>query len=340
MASSARGQSLKSRRRAKQRGDKMLDLITNFLYAIIRISTPIIFVAICSTICQQAGLLNMAGESMMLASSLAGVIFSAIFQNVWLGILCGVMASIAVTLFLCFAAFVMKVDLYLMSISMNLALGGATVLIMWILTGTKANTAGTINSLSLGNVDIPIIKDIPVLGQILSGHNLFTYIALIMTVMVWFLLFRTKLGLRMRAIGQNAKAAESVGINTKKIYTIAFVIAAAVGSFGGMYLSMGYQNFFAKAITANRGFIGMAASTIANAQPFGALLMSFVFGIAYASSNYLQPYIADAYLMQSIPFILSIIIYLLMSAYRSKEGERLLKKNRKKLEQLEKETVS
>ena len=253
-----------------------MEFITNVIYSIIRISTPIIFVAICSTISAQAGLLNMAGESMMLVASLAGVIFSAMFQNVWLGILGGMLSAMVIVLIICFAAFYMKVDLYLMSISMNLAMGGGVIFVMWVLTGTKANTAGSIPSLALGNIDIPIIKDIPILGSIISGHNVFTYMAILMAVVVWFLLFKTKLGLRMRAIGENPAAAEAVGINTKRIYTIAFLIAAAIGALGGMYLSMGYQSFFSKGLTANRGFIGMAAATIGGNQPFGALLMSLI----------------------------------------------------------------
>ncbi len=308
-----------------------MEFVANFFYSLIRISTPIIFVGICSTLSAQAGLLNMAGESMMLVASLAGVIFSALFQNVWLGILGGVLCAMAITLFICFAAFYMKVDLYLMSISMNMAMGGGVIFVMWLLTDTKANTAGSIPSLALGNLDIPIIKDIPFIGTILSGHNIFTYIAFIMTAVVWFLLYKTKLGLRMRAIGQNPQAAESLGVNSKRIYTIAFLIAAAVGALGGMYLSMGYQNFFSKGLTANRGFIGMAASTTGNNQPLGALIMSLVFGLAYAVSNYLQPYISDSYLLMSIPFILCTVVYLVISAYRSGAQMRLIKKNRQKL---------
>ena len=313
----------------------MLDFITSIIYAIIRISTPIIFVAICSTISAQAGLMNMAGESMMLVASLAGVVFSAIFQNVWLGILCGMLSAMVIVLIICFAAFYMKVDLYLMSISMNLAMGGGVIFVMWLLTGTKANTAGAIPSLALGNIDIPVIKDIPVLGSIISGHNIFTYMAILMSIAVWFLLFKTKLGLRMRAIGQNPAAAEAVGINTKKIYTIAFLIAAAIGALGGMYLSMGYQNFFSKGLTANRGFIGMAAATVGNNMPFGALLMSFVFGIAYAATNYLMPYIPDSYLLSSVPFILCTVIYLVISGYRSTAEARQIKKNRQRLEEIQ-----
>lgn len=311
----------------------MVDYIANFIYSLIRISTPIIFVALCSTISEQAGLLNMAAESMMLTSSLAGVMFSALFNNVWLGILCGMGCAVLLALLLCFATFVMKVDLYLMSISLNMSLMAGTVFVVYLATGTKTTTAGVVQSLSLPNVNIPFIEDIPILGTILSGHNLFTYISLVMVFVVWFLLFRTKTGLRIRASGQNPRAVESVGINPRKIYTLSFVLAAAIGSFGGMYLSMGYQNFFIRNITANRGFIGMAASTIGNGMPVGATVMSFVFGLAYAVTNYLKPYIVDSYFLSALPFLLIIVLYFIVSGYRSGEEKRRLKAARKKLEE-------
>ena len=309
----------------------IVDYITNFIYSLIRIATPIMFVAIGSTLSQQAGLLNMAAEAMMLTASLVGVLASAWCHNVWLGILIGMLSSILIALFLCWASFVMKVDLYLMSISLNMALMGGTVFVVWLVTGTKNTTAGVVQSLTLGNVDIPILKDIPILGAIFSGHNLFTYIALVMVFVVWFLLYRTKLGLRIRASGQNPQALESIGINPRRIYTLAFVLVAAVGSLGGMYLSMGYQTFFVRNITANRGFIGMAAATIANGTPIGSMFMSLVFGLAYAITNYLKPYITDAYLLSGMPFLFIIILYFIMSAYRSGEETRRLKKAQKAL---------
>ena len=309
----------------------MLEFVSNFIYSLIRISTPLIFVSICSTISQQAGLLNMAAEAMMLTASLGGVLFSAWTQNVWLGILGGAMTAVLIALFLCFATFVMKVDLYLMSISLNMALLGGTVFVVYLVTGTKATTAGVIKSLALGNVNIPFIKDIPFIGSILSGHNVFTYLSIVMVFVVWFLLFRTKIGLRMRAVGQNPQAAESVGINPRRIYTLAFALAAFVGSFGGMYLSMGYQNFFIRNITANRGFIGLAAATIANGMPIGSMLMSFVFGLAYAVTNYLKPYVVDQYFLTALPFIMIVVLYFIMSFWRSKQADRLLKINRQRL---------
>lgn len=311
----------------------MLTQIASFLYSVIRISTPIMFVALCAVISEKAGLLNMAAESMMLMSALVGVIVSAVSQSLGLGILAGAASSVAVTLFLCFATFVMKVDLYLMSIAMNLALSGATVYIMYMTTGVKSNTAATFASKVMPNIDIPVLKDIPFLGTLLSGHNGFTYIAWIMIFVVWFLLFKTKLGLRIRAIGQNPEAAESVGINPRRMYTLAFCIAAVIASFGGMYLSMGYQSFFIRDITGGRGFIGMSVSTIVNANPVAAGLLSIVFGLAEALTNYLKIYIADTHLLSAMPYMIMTILILVLSAIRKKRQERFLRENKKLLDE-------
>lgn len=311
----------------------MLTQIASFLYSVIRISTPIMFVALCAVISEKAGLLNMAAESMMLMSALVGVIVSAVSQSLGLGILAGAVSSVAVTLFLCFATFVMKVDLYLMSIAMNLALSGATVYIMYMTTGVKSNTAATFASKVMPNIDIPVLKDIPFLGTLLSGHNGFTYIAWIMIFVVWFLLFKTKLGLRIRAIGQNPEAAESVGINPRRMYTLAFCIAAVIASFGGMYLSMGYQSFFIRDITGGRGFIGMSVSTIVNANPVAAGLLSIVFGLAEALTNYLKIYIADTHLLSAMPYMIMTILILVLSAIRKKRQERFLRENKKLLDE-------
>ena len=302
--------------------------IEAFLFSALRISTPLMYVALCAVVSQQGGLLNMAAESMMLASALMGVIASALTQNLLVGILVGAACSVLITLFLCFATFVMKVDLYLMSIAMNTALMGGTIYVMWALTGSKANTAAYYASLQMPQIQIPILKDIPFLGAVLSGHNGFTYIGWLMIFAVWFLIFRTKLGLRIRSVGQNPQAAESVGINPRKIYTISFVIAGLIASFGGMFLSMGYQNMFIREMTGGKGFIGMAAATIANASPVAAALISVVFGLADAVTNYSKLYITDAQVLAAMPYLITVILLFVLSAIRQKMDEKRQRKRK------------
>lgn len=311
------------------------DFIASFLFTAIRIATPLIYVAICAVISQQAGLLNMAAESMMLASALAGVIFSAISQNLFIGILGGATCSVLVTLILCFATFVMKVDLYLMSIAMNTALTGGTIYVLFLTTGMKSNSAATFNSLQMPAIEIPIIKDIPFIGDVISGHNGFTYIAVLMVFLVWFLIFRTKLGLRIRAVGKNPMAAESVGINPRRIYTLSFAIAGFVASFGGMFLSMGYQTFFAREMTGGRGFIGTSASTIAGGQPVGAALVALIFGMADAITNILKLYVSDANLIAAMPYMITVVLLLVMSKIRMERQKRKELARAAKLEEYE-----
>lgn len=300
----------------------MLDTIAEFIYAAVRIATPVIFISICSAISQQAGLLNMVGETMMLTASLMGVLFSAWCHNVWLGILGGALSAVLIVVLLCAAAFIMKIDLYLMSISLNMAIGGATVFVIFLLSGGKASTTGVVDSLTLGNWSLPLIEKIPFVGKALSGHNGFTYIAIAMTFAVWFLLYKTKLGLRIRAVGQNPKAAESVGIDTRKIQTVAFAVASFVGAFGGMYLSMGYQNFFIRNITGGRGFLGVASSTIANAQPFGSALISIIIGFAYSFNNTLKTVFHESNVLLAIPYLLIVVIYFTLSGVRAAQTRR------------------
>ena len=204
-----------------------LNWLGSFIGATIRMATPLMFVAIGSCVTQQGGILNMAGEAMMLASSLFGIVFIGITGKIWVGILCGALVSVLVTLFICFAAFVMKVDMYLMSISMNMALLGGVIFGMWLIYGVKSHTAPFVIFDPVANVRIPLIDKIPFIGEILSGHNIFTWIAVFFGLFTQFLLFKTKFGLRVRAVGQNPQAAESVGINPRKIYTLAFAYAAS-----------------------------------------------------------------------------------------------------------------
>ena len=306
----------------------MIETIQSFLFSTFRISTPIVFVALCSTVSHQAGLTNMAAESMMLTSALAGVIGSAVTGSLFMGLLIGAAASVLITLILCFSAFVMKVDLYLMSISMNLALAGATVYVMFVTTGTKANTAAHFKSLQVPAFHLPIIKDIPVLGKIISGHNGFTYLAWIMVFLVWFLIFKTKFGLRMRAVGQNPHAAESVGINPRKIYTISFMFAGLIASFGGMFLSMGYQSFFIRDMTGGKGFVGMAAATIAGASPLASAVIAYIFGFADAITNYSKLWISDAQFLAALPFIITVALLLIFSALKKKADDNAQRKRR------------
>lgn len=269
----------------------------------------------------------MAIESMLLCSALGGVLIGALAKSALVGFLGAILVGALVGFVISYASFVGKADLYLTNIAMNLAAGGGTVFVMFLATGEKSSTAVAITSMTLPNIDIPLIKDIPVLGQILSGHNILTYGAFLAAFLVWFFIYKTRLGLRMRSVGENPQAAESVGISVSKIRFIAFSLSGALAGIGGAYLSMGYLSAFTKNMAAGRGYIGLAASNMANGSPFGALLSALMFGTAEATSNILQMTDAITDFVLMIPYAVTIIGLVVISIVRQQKKKAVIRKS-------------
>ena len=138
------------------------------------------------------------------------------------------------------------------------------------------------------NIPIPGISAIPFIGQILSGRNFLTWLAIIAVIVMHLLLYRTPLGLQIRAVGENKNAAESVGISSKRIQYIALIISGVLCSFGGYFLSGGYMTTFTKGMSSGRGFIALAAAAMGRNTPIGGLLVALLFGLTQAIADTLQ----------------------------------------------------
>ena len=253
-----------------------------FLAEAIRMATPLIFAALAALITRQAGMFNMGVEGMILCSALAAVAFAHYSGNMWVGLLGAVLVGLVTGLIIAFANLSGKTELYLTCIAFNLAASGGTVFIMYVLTGEKSTTSGAFRSYQIPNIDIPVIKDIPVIGKIVSGQSLLTWIAVLSIFLVWLLLKRTRLGLRIRAVGENPHAAESVGISVKKIGYTSFAICGLMAGLSGAYLSMSYVTFFMKNMANGRGYIGLSAQNMAGGEPVGSALASLLFGFSQA----------------------------------------------------------
>lgn len=281
-----------------------------FVASIIRISTPLILPALGGLISDLAGSINIALEGIMLAAAFTGVVVSAYSNNVWLGVLAGMAAGLLVSLILAYFHLYLKTDIILAGIAINILCTGGTIFLLYILTGDKGNSS-TLASLNVPNVALPIIKDIPVLGTILSpppgGHNVLTYAAFILTALVAVFLYRTPLGAHLRAVGENPEAAASVGIDVTRTRLIALSLSGLLASLGGINLSMGYLTLFQREMTAGRGFIALAAVFLGGRTPLGTLLAAIVFGFADALSNQLGSLKIPPQWVQMIPYVATII---------------------------------
>ena len=299
---------------------------TDFVYMWIRVVTPILFASLGAVICERSGVVNLGLEGIMLISALFGVIGSYLFDGLIPGMIVGVLASIVTSSIFAYFHLVLRADNVLCGTAINTLATGLTVFVLEMLTNEKG-TSASIKSYAFPSVNIPGIQDIPILGEILSGHNLLTYLALVSVFLVSFFIYRTPIGLRLRAVGENPNAATSVGISVTKMRFLAIILCGILASFGGMYLSMGYLTMFTRDMTAGRGFISLAACAMGQATPFGSFISAMIFALFDGLSNILQVLRMPAEFVQMLPYVATIIGLTVFSIQRTvAEKRKLLQK--------------
>lgn len=300
---------------------------TSFGYSIIRITSPILFAALAAVVAEKAGVSNIGLEGIMGISALFGVLFAYRTNNWLVGVLGALVVGAFLGLIMGFFALKLKTDIILAGIAINLMGGGGTIFLLYLFTGLKGNTASlTTPAMLTPRINIPLIQDIPVLGPILSGHSILTYVAFLLVLLVWVLLYKTATGLQIRAVGENPNAADSVGVSVLKIQYIALAISGALSGLGGAYMSMYYSQSWNTGIIAGRGFIALAAQAMGQGEPVGAMLSSLLFGFASALGNKVEGMPGfSSYLVAAIPYAVTIIGLVLYAAATIKR----IKKTRK-----------
>jgi simple sugar transport system permease protein len=290
---------------------------TEFFFSVLRVATPLIFVSLAALVVKNGGVMCIAFEGMMLFSALGAVIGSAFSQSRLVGILVGLLLGMSISAIFAYFVLVLNSNGVLTGLALNILGSGGTVFMLYLISGDKGSSTA-LKSLIIPNVDIPIIKDIPVIGEILSGHNILTYVALITVVVVYILINKTPLGLRIRSVGENPHAAESVGIKVIKTKFIALMIGGFIASLGGIYMSMGYLPFFTRDMMAGRGFMGIAASNLGGGLTIPTFAAALLFGSAEALSNIMQSLRLPSEFMQMVPYIVTLIGLMLVGGNNKK----------------------
>ncbi|QOR35384.1 ABC transporter permease [Clostridium sp. 'deep sea'] len=279
---------------------------TSFIYTIIRVTTPILLAALGALISDRAGIANIGLEGIMLMAALAGVIFSAYFSSALIGFIFALLTGVFMAFILAYFTLKLKTQVILGGIALNLLASGGSVFILYLVTGDKG-TSAALASKVLPNIDIPLLKDIPILGAILSGHHLITYLAILSAIALYLMLNRTALGRKVRAVGENYHAAESVGINVRKIQYLALLLSGLFAGMGGAFLSMGYVSIFTANMSAGRGWIALAAEAMGRGTIIGTTLSSLLFGFAKAISNALQVINLPNELVYTVPYLATVL---------------------------------
>jgi len=299
-------------------GDFFSTIFTSdYIFTIIRVMTPILFAGLACMTFTKGGIDSIGIEGIMLLSAMAGSVGSYFTQSAFGGVLIAIGCGILTAFLFGYVTLQLRSVEILAGIAINTLASGLTVFVIYYVAGEKGSTQ-SLMSPTVPNVALPVIKEIPVLGNVLSGHNLLTYAALILTLLLAFLFYRTPLGLRIRSVGENPQAASSVGINVMKYKYITLVIAGTLAGLGGAFMSMGYVSFFSKEMIAGRGWIGMAAEAMGRGNPFGIFASSCLFGLADSMATQLQMLNIPAQLVQTLPYVITIVAISVYSYRKSR----------------------
>jgi general nucleoside transport system permease protein len=291
-------------------GNLEVVVVWSALFAsMLRYATPLIFASIGGLFSERSGVVNIGLEGMMLMGAFFGIMTADKLESWWLGLACGILSGGALALIHAFFSIHLRADQIVGGTAINFLALGITGYLFIDIYGTE----GTPTDIpEIPDVHLGFIKDVPFFGDIFGQLNLMIWAALALVVVTWVVVFRTPIGLRLRAVGEHPRAADTVGIDVYAIRYGAVVLSGMLSAAGGAYLSIGFVNSFNENMTAGRGFIALAALIFGNWHPFGAAAAALLFGFSTALADRLPVYSESAgmpidVLFKALPYVLTLI---------------------------------
>jgi general nucleoside transport system permease protein len=287
----------------------------------IRLGVPLILGCLAGLWSERSGVVDIGLEGKMLVGAFASAAGATLTGSVWLGLLCGVAASIVVSLIHGYASIDQRANQIVSGTAINMVAAGLTALIGNAIWSQGGRTPELPSSAQFGAIDWPFVHEIgavPVLGPIyerlISGHDLVTYLAFLLVPMTYWALYSTRFGLRLRAVGENPAAVDTAGISVRGLRYSAVVICGALVGLAGVYLVLSQAAYFQPNMSAGKGFIALAALVFAKWRPWPALATCLLFGFLDALAIRMQgmelPVIGPVPVqaIEALPYVLTVVL--------------------------------
>lgn len=286
----------------------------------VRLATPLLFACLAGLFSERAGIFDIGLEGKMLAAAFFSAAFASLYGSVWIGLLAGIGASVALSVIHGLASITFRGNQLISGVAINFLAAGLTVLIAqdWFQQGGR--TPSLQGDARFNDVTLPFADPNAngmlgqIYGELISGHSILVYIAALSVPATWYILFRTRFGLRLRAVGENPAAVDTAGISVVGLRYAAVMICGVLCGLAGAYLATGLQAGFVKDMSSGRGFIALAALIFAKWRPWYALSACLLFGFLQALA--LRPDVVEAVvqlkvpgqLLDALPYILTVVI--------------------------------
>ena len=274
--------------------------------AMLRFATPLAFAALGGIVSERSGVINIGLEGMMLMGAFFGIFGSDLLGSWVLGVAVGVAAGALIGLVHAFVSIQLRADQVVSGTGINFLAIGITGYIFIYHYGDQ----GTPSDISRApNVTLPLVEDIPFIGEAIGQMNVLTWAALLLVPLLSVYLFRTRGGLRLRSVGEKPRAADSLGLPVLRTRYLAVTASGALAALGGVFLSIGLLGSFNEQMTAGRGFIALAAVIFGSWRPFGALAGACLFGFSTALAQRLPAFSeSTAVLFQALPYVVTLVV--------------------------------
>ncbi|PHP28596.1 ABC transporter permease [Limimaricola cinnabarinus] len=287
----------------------------------IRLATPLLLACLAGLFSERAGIFDIGLEGKMLASAFLTAAVAAASGSVLIGTVAGIGAALALSGVHGLASITFRGNQLISGVAINFLAAGLTVVVAQSWFGQGGRTPQLSGNARFETIDLPLaaeMRDIPILGpiyaELISGHTLLVYVGLLMVPLTWWVLFRTRFGLRLRAVGENPAAVDTAGVSVVGLRFAAVAICGLLTGLAGAYLSTGLQAGFVKDMTAGRGYIALAALIFAKWRPWYALGACLLFGFLQAIA--LRPDVIEGtlgfevgvQLLDALPYILTVVI--------------------------------
>jgi simple sugar transport system permease protein len=273
----------------------------------VRWATPILLTALGEIFTERAGILNLGLEGIMLMGALTGFVGAYNTGSLWLGLLIAALTGMAMGLLMAFMSVTVKANQVVAGLGLTILGSGLSTLLFRLFFGLRTKPP----QIAMFPVQpIPLLDKLPALGDILFDHNVMVYVAFILVGVVWIVLYRTRYGLALRAVGERPEAVDTRGLNVDLLRYSALLIGGALAGIGGAYLTLANLGIFWTGMTAGRGFIAVAVVVFSRWDPVRALWGALVFGGAASLQTALQTLEAPipSELLLMLPYIATIVV--------------------------------